>query len=149
MRIVIPGGSGQVGQMLARHFHGEGHGVTVLSRKPMSQKRDMGHPDLWKAVVWDGVSRGDWVAELEGADVCINLTGRSVNCRYNAANRQEIFDSRVMSTRLLNEVIGGLERPPAVWLNASTATIYRHALDRPMDEFTGEYGGNEVGAPDT
>ena len=92
---------------------------------------------------------GAWVAELEGADVCINLTGRSVNCRYNAANRREIFDSRVMSTRLLNEVIGGLERPPAVWLNASTATIYRHALDRPMDEFTGEYGGNEVGAPDT
>ena len=149
MRIVIPGGSGQVGQMLARHFHGQGHAVTVLSRKPMSQKRDMGHPDLWRVVVWDGVSRGDWVAELEGSDVCINLTGRSVNCRYNAANREEIYDSRVVSTRLLNEVIGGLERPPAVWLNASTATIYRHALDRPMDEFTGEYGGNEAGAPDT
>ena len=137
MRIVIPGGSGQVGQMLARHFHGEGHAVTVLSRRPAAAP--------WRVVVWDGVSRGDWVAELEGADVCINLTGRSVNCRYNAANRREIFDSRVMSTRLLNEVIGALERPPAVWLNASTATIYRHALDRPMDEFTGEYGGNEVG----
>src|ERR1700734_3051218 len=157
MRIVIPGGSGQVGQMLARHFHGEGHEVTVLSRKPMSQKRDpstgsgqaMGYPDPWRVVVWDGVSRGDWVEEIEGADVCINLTGRSVNCRYNAANRREIFDSRVVSTRLLNEGIGGLERPPAVWLNASTATIYRHALDRPMDEFTGEYGGSEVGAPDT
>ena len=157
MRFVFPGGSGQVGQILARYFHGEGHEVTVLSRKPMSQKRDpstgsgqaMGYPDPWRVVVWDGVSRGDWVEEIEGADVCINLTGRSVNCRYNEANRREIFDSRVMSTRLLNEVIGGLERPPAVWLNASTATIYRHALDRPMDEFTGEYGGNEVGAPDT
>ena len=105
MRIVIPGGSGQVGQMLARHFHGEGHEVAVLSRKPMSQRQHptsdvkpsdpstssgqaMGHPGSWKTVVWDGVSRGDWVAELEGADVCINLTGRSVNCRYNAANRQ-------------------------------------------------------------
>lgn len=83
MRIVIPGGSGQVGQMLARHFHGVGHEVTVLSR------RETVAP--WRVVVWDGVSRGDWVEELEGSDVCINLTGRSVNCRYNEANRREIL----------------------------------------------------------
>jgi uncharacterized protein (TIGR01777 family) len=141
MRIVIPGGSGQVGQVLARHFHGEGHEVTVLSRRRVEAP--------WQLAMWDGVSRGDWVAAVEGSDVCINLAGRSVNCRYTPENRREIFESRVMSTRLLNEVIGGLARPPAVWLNASTATIYRHALDRPMDEFTGELGGGEVDAPDT
>jgi uncharacterized protein len=141
MRIVIPGGSGQVGQVLARHFHGKGHEVTVLSRRMVEAP--------WRVVVWNGATPGDWVVALEGSDVCINLTGRSVNCRYTPANRREIFESRVMSTRLLNEVIVGLAKPPAVWLNASTATIYRHALDRPMDEFTGELGGGEVGAPDT
>jgi len=87
--------------------------------------------------------------ELEQSDVCINLAGRSVNCRYNAANRRAIYDSRVKTTRLLSEVIGSLRRPPQVWINASTATIYRHAFDRPMDEATGELGGNEAGAPDT
>ncbi len=141
MKIVIPGGSGQVGQMLARHFHGEGHEVTVLSRRMVEAP--------WRVMVWDGATQGDWVAAVEGSDVLINLTGRSVNCRYTAENRREIFESRVVSTRLLNEVVGGLKSPPATWLNASTATIYRHALDRPMDEFTGELGGGEVGAPDT
>ncbi len=141
MRIVIPGGSGQVGNILARHFHGQGHSVTVLSRTVVEAP--------WRVVLWDGRTRGAWVDELEGCDVCINLAGRSVNCRYSAANRKEIYDSRVMSTRLLNEVIGLLEAPPAAWLNASTATIYRHALDRPMDEATGELGGGEPGAPDT
>jgi uncharacterized protein (TIGR01777 family) len=141
MRIVIPGGSGQVGQILARHFHAQGHAVTVLSRTPAAAP--------WQVVLWDAQSRGDWVDVLDGSDVCINLTGRSVNCRYNAANRREILESRVESTRLLNKVIASLPNPPGVWLNSSTATIYRHALDRPMDEATGEYGGNEPGAPDT
>jgi uncharacterized protein (TIGR01777 family) len=100
-------------------------------------------------MAWDGRTRGAWVGELEGSDICINLAGRSVNCRYTEANRREIYDSRVVSTRLLNDVMGSLEAPPPVWLNASTATIYRHALDRPMDELTGELGGGEPGAPDT
>ena len=141
MKIVIPGGSGQVGSILARHFHALGHQVTVLSRSAA--------PAPWRVVVWDGRTRGAWVAEMEGSDACINLTGRSVNCRYTAANRREIYDSRILSTQLLNEVIGSLKAPPQVWLNASTATIYRHALDRPMDEATGELGGGEQGAPDS
>jgi uncharacterized protein (TIGR01777 family) len=86
---------------------------------------------------------------LEGSDVCINLAGRSVNCRYNAANRRLILESRVRSTRLLNGVLASLKHPPPLWINAGTATIYRHALDRVMDEATGELGGNEPGAPDT
>ena len=98
---------------------------------------------------WDGETEGPWVEALEDSDVCINLTGRSVNCRYGAANRREITESRVVSTKLLNQVISALRCPPWVWLNASTATIYRHALDRPMDEAHGELGGNEPGAPDT
>jgi uncharacterized protein (TIGR01777 family) len=127
--------------MLARHLHAEGHAVTVLSRRMARAP--------WQVLVWDGLTRGAWADALEGSDACINLAGRSVNCRYTEANRREIRDSRVLSTRLLNEVIVGLRHPPPVWLNASTATIYRHALDRPMDEFTGEYGGGEPGAPDT
>lgn len=141
MRIVIPGGSGQVGHILARHFHRQGHHVTVLSRTR--------RPALWREILWDGLTPGGWIAALEQSDVCINLAGRSVNCRYHAANRRAIFDSRIRSTRLLNEVISSLLCPPRLWLNASTATIYRHALDRPMDEANGELGGGEPGAPGT
>ena len=141
MRIIIPGGSGQVGHILARHFHAGGHEVTVLSRHPQ--------PEPWRVVSWDGVNRGAWTEHLESSDVLINLAGRSVNCRYYAANRRAILDSRVQSTRLLSDVVAALKHPPPIWLNASTATIYRHALDRPMDETTGELGGNEPGAPDT
>ncbi|SFS18505.1 hypothetical protein SAMN05421771_3484 [Granulicella pectinivorans] len=143
MRIVLPGGSGQVGQMLARHFHARGHRVTVLSRSA--------HPSPWKTLSWDGRTTGDWVTALEGSDLCINLTGRFVNCRYNQANRREIVASRVDATRVLGQVIAGLDRPPALWMNASTATIYRHTLDtqQPNDEFTGVLGGGEPGAPDT
>jgi uncharacterized protein (TIGR01777 family) len=141
MRIVIPGGSGQVGRLLSGYFVSQGHAVVILTRQPKAA--------LWREVGWDGVSAGDWVGELEGADVCINLAGRSVNCRYGAENRREIYDSRIGSTRLLNEVIAGLADPPKLWLNSSTATIYRHSLTKAMDEATGELGGDEPGAPDT
>jgi len=140
LRIVIPGGSGQVGRVLARHFQERGHHVTILTRGPSAEQ--------WQNVHWDGRHVGLWTQYLEGSDVCINLTGRSVNCRYTRKNREAIYDSRIESTRLLGEVIAGLADPPRVWLNASTATIYRHALDRPMDEKTGQFGGNEMGAPD-
>jgi uncharacterized protein len=141
MKIVIPGGSGQVGQILARHFHARGHEVAVFSRSPAAAP--------WRVVSWDGIAPGDWIAAVERSDVCINLAGRSVNCRYTAANRRSILESRVRTTCLLNEVIASLSRPPRLWINASTATIYRHALDRGMDESGGELGGNEPGAPDT
>jgi len=141
MKIMIAGGSGQVGTILARHFHQNGHSVVVLSRR--LQKTP------WRVVHWDGSTLGPWLDELNYSDVLINLAGRSVNCRYTRKNRREILDSRVLSTQILHQAIATIEHPPAVWLNASTATIYRHALDRPMDEATGEYGGNEAGAPDT
>ncbi len=134
MKIVIPGGSGQVGHIVARHFHAQGHDVTVLSRAPKAEP--------WKAQPWDRLA-------LSGCDVVINLAGRSVNCRYTSANRKEIYASRIQSTLLLNETIASLDHPPPLWINASTATIYRHAKDRAMDEESGELGGNETGAPDT
>ena len=146
LRIVLPGGSGQVGRVLARYFQERGHHVTVLTRLPYAA--------TWLTVHWDGTNPGPWTEYLEGADVCINLAGRSVNCRYHAANRTAIYHSRFDSTQLLGQVIAGLADPPKVWLNASTATIYRHALDRDMDEETGELGGHELigtrrRAPDT
>ena len=151
LRIVLPGGSGQVGFVLARHFQEQGHQVTVLTRGPYTAP--------WQTVHWDGVHPGPWVETLEGADVCVNLAGRSVNCRYTAENRREIYASRIGTTQLLNQVIAGLSDPPRVWLNASTATIYRHTMDRPgldwpMNESNGELGGHELiagrrRAPDT
>jgi len=139
LRIVIPGGSGQVGNILARHLHARGDSVVVLCRTTF--------PAPWRVVAWDGVSLRHWVSELEKADVVINLAGRSVNCRYNRANCREIMESRTQSTRVLGEALHRLAAPPRLWMNASTATIYRHELDRPMDEVTGELGGNELDAP--
>jgi uncharacterized protein (TIGR01777 family) len=141
MKIVIPGGSGQVGTILARHFHASAHEVVILSRKPT--------PAAWRAVPWDAESLGPWTAELDGADVAINLAGRSVNCRYTAANRHEIIESRVRSTKIVGEAIGRSSRPPRVWLQAGTATIYNHRYDEPNDERTGIIGGDEPNAPDT
>ncbi len=141
MKIVIPGGSGQVGTLLARRLVVEGHEVSVLSRTPQSAP--------WRVVVWDAESSGPWIAELEGADAIVNLTGRSVNCRYTPANRREIMDSRIRSTRIVGQAIAQASRPPRVWLQMSTATIYAHRYDAPNDEMTGILGGHEPHAPDT
>jgi uncharacterized protein len=141
MKIIIPGGSGQIGKLLGRAFHADGHEVVVLSRRPMSAK--------WRSVQWDAATLSGWTAELDGADVVINLVGRSVDCRYNGANRRAIMESRVQSTRVLGEAIARAARPPRVWLQASTATIYAHRYDAGNDEATGILGGAEANAPDT
>ena len=141
MKIVIPGGSGQVGTILARAFHKNGNDVVVLSRTPADAP--------WRTVKWDGEKLDGWTSELEGADAVINLAGQSVNCRYTAENRRLIMDSRVKSTRVLGDAIVQASHPPRVWLQASTATIYAHRFDAPNDEGTGIIGGSETGAPDT
>ena len=138
MKVVIPGGTGQVGTLLRRSLTAQGHDVVVLTRRPVRPHE----------VAWDGRSLGGWVRELEGADAVINLAGRSVSCRYNAANLRAMMDSRVASAEAIGEAIARCDAPPAVWLQASTATIYAHRFDAPNDEATGVIGGNEPGVPD-
>lgn len=141
MKIVIPGGTGQVGTVLARAFHADGHEVVVLGRSSARSE--------WRSEVWDGKMLGAWADEIDGADVVINLAGRSVNCRYNPENRRQMMDSRVDSTRVVGEAISKATRPPKVWLQASTATIYAHRFDAANDDVTGIIGGHEADAPDT
>jgi uncharacterized protein len=129
MKLILAGGSGLLGTMLAKAYHAEGHEVVVLSRKPATAP--------WKVVQWDAVSPGPWASELEGADVVANLAGRSINCRYTPENRRLIKESRVLSTRLIGQVIRASKRPPKMWLQSSTATIYAHRYDAPNDERTG------------
>jgi len=140
MKIVLPGGTGQVGTLLARAFRGDGHEVVVLSRRPQ--------PAPWRGVAWDAATLGPWAAELDGAEVVVNLAGRSVNCRYTPANRRAILESRVQSTTVVGQAIARAARPPRLWLQASTATIYAHRYDAANDEATGRLGGDEPGAPD-
>lgn len=142
MKIIIPGGTGQVGTILARAFYADGHEVVILSRKNSDKF-------AWRVVRWDAQRLDDWRQEFEGADVVINLAGRIVNCRYNAENRRQIRDSRVNSTRAVGKAISKAKNPPKIWLQASTATIYAHRFDAPNDEITGIIGGNEPNAPDT
>lgn len=140
MKIVIPGGSGQVGTILARTFHDDGHEVVVLSRTARQAP--------WRFMQWDGSSLGDWAAEIDGADVVINLAGRNVNCRYNTKNRKVILGSRIDSTRVIGEAISDATQPPHTWLQSSTATIYAHRYDDSNDETTGIIGGSEPDVPD-
>jgi uncharacterized protein (TIGR01777 family) len=127
MKIVIPGGSGHLGTLLARAFYPQ-HEVVVLSRNRALRP--------WRTVAWDGVNLGSWAGEIDGADVVINLAGRNVNCRYTEANKREILDSRVQSTRVVGEAIAMAQNPPHVWLQASTATVYPHRSDVANDEET-------------
>ena len=142
MKILIPGGSGQVGTVLARAFQRRGDEVVVLSRT-----RTDALP--WRVVEWDGETLQDWATEFEDADIVINLAGRSVNCRYTPENRRIIIDSRVNSTRVVGQAIAQAIKAPRVWLQASTATLYAHRFDAPNDDRTGIIGGSEPDAPDT
>jgi hypothetical protein len=141
MKIVLPGGSGQVGAVLARAFHRDGHAVVVLSRNP--------EPTPWTTLTWDGKTVGEWANALDGADVVINLAGYNVNCRYHPANRARIMQSRTDSTRAVGAAMRHVARPPHIWLQSSTATIYAHRYDAPNDEATGIIGGNEPNVPNT
>jgi len=141
MRLVLAGGAGHLGTLLARAFHGRGDEVVVLSRRPLSAP--------WRIVHWDGMSAGAWTRELDAADAVINLAGRSVDCRYTPAHRREILESRLQSTRAIGAAIAVAARPPSVWLQSSTATIYAHRHDAPNDEATGRLGGDEPAVPET
>lgn len=136
--IVLPGGAGYLGRVLTEHFTRQGYRIVILTRLPHSGRAEA-NPAV-RRVFWDGASLGAWTQELEGAKAIINLAGRTVNCRYNDANKREIYASRLLSTQALGTALAACHNPPPVWINSSSATIYRHALDRPMDEATGEIG---------
>jgi hypothetical protein len=132
--IVIFGANGFLGRYLSRHFAMQGREVVAVVRHRAGWSGD------GMLLEWDGESPGPWCLALEGAEAVINLAGRSVNCRYTAANRAEIMHSRVRATQAIGRAIAACKSAPRVWLNASTATWYRHAEDRPQDDWLGESG---------
>lgn len=127
LRLILAGGSGFLGQALAKHFQALGWEVVVLTRSPKPNRAA-------REVRWDAETLGAWARELEGAAAVVNLTGRSVDCRYTEANRRLILDSRVNSTRVIGQAIAQCAQPPRVWMNSSSATIYRHTLGPAWDE---------------
>ena len=133
-KIVIAGGSGFLGRILAAHFKELGYVIIILTRSPKAPNHGIHEAG------WDAHTVGEWARELDSAAAVINLTGRSVNCRYNQQNRKTILESRVHSTRVLGQAIAASKSPPAVWLNASTATIYKHTFGPAWDE-SGEIRG--------
>ena len=132
-RMIIAGGSGFLGQLLSRYFTDLGWQVVILTRTPKPVANSV------REFMWDGETLGDWARELEGAEAVINLTGRSVNCRYHERNRKIILESRLKPTRVLGEAVSQCAKPPRVWLNSSTATIYKHTYGPAWDE-SGEIG---------
>ncbi|MBV1939178.1 TIGR01777 family oxidoreductase [Streptomyces sp. BV286] len=138
MKVVLPGGTGQVGTILDRALTAAGHEVTVLTRHP-ARAHDIG---------WDGATLGHWASAIDGCDVVINLAGRSVSCRYTPENLRAMMDSRVDSARVVGKAIAAAARPPRVWLQMSTATVYAHRFDAANDEETGVIGGSEAEVPD-
>jgi len=136
MKVVIPGGTGQVGTILDRALTAEGHEVVLLTRSPRGERQ----------VQWNGSRLGDWAEQIDGCDVVINLAGRSVSCRYTAENLDAMMSSRVESARVVGEAIAGAARPPRLWMQMSTATIYAHRFDAANDERGGVIGGAEGGA---
>lgn len=133
-KIVIAGGTGYLGNVLVQYFMSLGYECVVLTRQALKSFEGV------RYIQWNAKKLGNWTEELENTEALINLTGKSVNCRYNAQNRLDIFNSRQLSTLVLGEAIQQCKNPPKIWINSSSATIYRHAPDRPMDEFDGEIG---------
>lgn len=149
-KIILAGGTGFIGQEMTKYF-GKENKIIILTRQVHEKTNRNDYDSLSKEdlknvqyIKWDGKTAGDplapgWANELNNADIIINLAGKSVNCRYTEKNKKEIFDSRTDSVKAIGEAINKSSRPPSLWINASSATIYRHAMDRPQDEYTGEF----------
>lgn len=133
-KIVLAGGNGYLGTVLANYYKDKANEVIILARK---QAKTI---DNIRTVVWDGKAENGWTVQLAGADMLINLCGKNVNCRYTEKNKSEIITSRVLPTELLGHAIHKMINPPKLWINVTSATIYRHAEDHPQDEETGEIG---------
>jgi uncharacterized protein len=142
-KIVIAGGSGFIGQAIACFF-GKENEIIILGRSVKNHENNLYDANKAeslscsiKQITWDGKTLGDWVRQLEGADIVINLTGKSVNCRYHAKQKKEIIGSRINATKAMGKAIRQCVHPPKLWINAASATIYRHSIDHPQDEYNG------------
>jgi uncharacterized protein (TIGR01777 family) len=133
-KIILAGGSGFLGTLLTNHFLKQGNEVIILTRGTAQPA------DGVQYVNWDGKHQGEWTKHLEGADLVVNLNGKSVDCRYTTKNKQLIYATRLDATVALGKAITNCKQPPACWINASSATIYRYSIDQTMDEYTGEIG---------
>lgn len=133
-KLIIAAGTGFLGQVLVNHFKDKFDEIVILTRGKSQIKNRI------KYVNWDAKTFSGWEIELENADVLINLAGKSVDCRYTQANKNEILSSRIDSTKILNEAVLQCKNPPKHWLNSSTSTIYRHSEDKQMTESNGEIG---------
>ncbi|MEP0263851.1 TIGR01777 family oxidoreductase [Dokdonia sp.] len=138
-KLIIAGGSGFLGAVITDAFKDTFDDIVLLSRLPAGRQESSIKNNI-RTVIWDATSLGQWATELEGSNVVINMTGRSVDCRYTKKNKDIILRSRVESTHILGKAITQCKNPPKIWFNSSTATIYRHSLDKEMDEETGEIG---------
>lgn len=137
MKIIIAGGKGHLGRILTKYFESENHDVHTLSRTP--KQKNEHH--------WDGHTLGAWAKCIDGSDIVINLAGKSVNCRYTDKNLQQMLDSRVNSTHAIGLAIQKAKKPPKLWLQMSTATIYAHSMDNDNNEYDGTIGGKEHNVP--
>lgn len=135
MKVIIFAANGYIGQVIAQHFVKKNAEVIAITRNACA------FPSGVENKIWDGKTyNSSWGTSLENADLVINLAGKSVNCRYNESNKKAIFDSRLESTKVIANAINQCTTPPKLWINSASATIYRHAEDRPMDEDSGEIG---------
>ncbi|KIC63737.1 TIGR01777 family oxidoreductase [Chryseobacterium taiwanense] len=130
MKIIIAAGTGFLGKNLERYFTEKGNQVFILTRNPKRENE----------IYWDAKTLGDWGSLIEGSDVLINLTGKSVDCRYNEKNKEEIYSSRIESTKVLQQSIDQCINKPRIWLNASSATIYVHSENHLNTEENGIIG---------
>ena len=145
-KLIIAGGTGFLGQEMTKYF-GKENEVVILTRQlsgtynNRNNYNSLSKEDLQKTkfVKWDGKTVDSWANELNNTDLVMNLAGKTVNCRYTEKNKKEIFDSRTDAVKVIGAAINKCTVPPKCWINASSATIYRHATDRPQDEFTGEF----------
>jgi uncharacterized protein (TIGR01777 family) len=138
-RVIIAGGSGFLGQSLAKVLLGKGYEIVVLSREAHREGSGI------RQLHWDGKTLGEWSQAIDGAKAVVNLTGRSVNCRHTPENRREIMESRVNSVRVLGEAVARSNQPPEVWIQASSLAIYGDPGDRWCDEDSPQADGFSEG----
>ncbi len=133
-KIIIAGGTGFLGTSLANHYSNQDTEIIILTRGKSKIRGGIQYES------WDGKTIGSWIKVIDNSDIVINLNGKSVDCRYTKKNKSLIYSTRLESTNILGQAILQCNTPPKLWINSASATIYRHSVDKEMDEYTGEFG---------